>query len=388
LTCEITVYFKSGMKEVKMLNMKKWLGIIMLGILVVGSFNFAGCKKEEKVIKIGAILPLTGNLAFLGKPEQVAIQIAQNEINKEGKIKVEIIFGDSKADPKTAVSIAHKMINIDKVDAIITSTSGVAMAVAPIAAKSNILNFAGCMATEVVKQGKTIFRLFVNAKAEAKLLTNYLANRYNKIGILVINSRGPLSEADAIKTSFEKEGKKVLVEETYELNQKDFTSLLTKLKGKDIDALLIIGYGFKFPTIFKTLKEIKFHKPIIGNVSFLMPVALEEGYSLYEGVKFASLPFTKDDPRFADFNKKYKEIAKSEPSTFADYVFFYDMVKIIAQAIKATGTTDGTKLAEYIIKKREFDGLSGKIIFDENGESLIPMKMAEFKGGKIVWVKE
>ncbi len=372
-------------------NMKKQTLIfaaLALLIAISSIFTLQGCAKKEKVIKIGAILPLTGNLAFLGKPEQIAIQIAQDEINKEGKLKIKIIFGDSKADPKTAVSIVNKMINIDKVDAIITSTSGVAMAVAPVTVKNNILNFAGCMAPQVVKQGKTVFRLFVNSKAEAELLRDYLITKYKRIGILVINSRGPLSEADAIKASFEKEGRKIVLKETYELNQKDFSSLLNKLKGANIDALLIIGYGFKFSIIFKTLKEIKFNKPIIGNVSFLMPVALEEGYSLYEGVKFASLPFTKDDPRFADFNKKYKEIAKSEPSTFADYVFFYDMVKIIAQAIKATGTTDGTKLADYIIKKREFDGLSGKIIFDENGESLIPMKMAEFKGGKIVWVKE
>jgi len=376
------------MKEVKMLNMKKWLSITMLGILVVGSFNFAGCKKEEKVIKIGAILPLTGNLAFLGKPEQVAIQIAQNEINKEGKIKVEIIFGDSKADPKTAVSIAHKMINIDKVDAIITSTSGVAMAVAPIAAKNNILNFAGCMAPEVVHQGKNIFRLFINNNEEGSLLANYLAKHYHKIGILVINSRSPLAEAKIIRKIFEKRGGKVILQETYEFTTKDFTPMLIKLKNSPIEALVLCGYGFKYPTIFKTMRELQFNKPVVGNVSFLMPVALEEGYSLYEGVKFASLPFTRDDPRFAEFNKKYMEIAKTEPSTFADHVFFYDMVKIIAQAIEATGSTDGNKLAEYIIKKREFEGLSGKIIFDENGESLIPMKMAEFKGGKIVWIEE
>jgi len=373
------------MKKTRLFTVLTLVVFLTLSLLLT-----PGCKEkkeEQKVIKIGAILPLTGGLAFLGKPEQVALQIAANEVNSTGKLKVEIIFGDSKGDPKEGVTLANKMINIDKVNAIITSTSGVSMAVAPIVSQNKILNFSGCTAPEVVSQGKTVFRLFINANEEARILGNYILKYYKNVAGIVINNRGPLSEMDSLNSFLKSNG--VLVEfiETYELNQLNFSNLINKMKDSRVEAIIVIGYGPEIPGIFKLMKEQNVDKPSIGSISFLMPVALSEGTEIFKNVVFASFPFTKDDPKFSEFNKKYEKIANTAPSTFADSVFFYDMVMIISDSVLQTGGVNGEQLAQFIISKKQFEGLSGIIKFDENRDSIIPMKMARYRGGIIEFLE-
>jgi branched-chain amino acid transport system substrate-binding protein len=97
--------------------------IIGLAIIVaiVGIWISTIKEKEPKVYKIGAILPLTGNLAILGEPEKNGMSLAEEIINQQGGINgrpIKIIFEDSKGQPKEAVSIANKFINIDGIKII------------------------------------------------------------------------------------------------------------------------------------------------------------------------------------------------------------------------------------------------------------------------------
>ena len=63
-------------------------------------------KREENVIKIGAILPLTGNMAYLGESIKKGMDMACAHLNNENTIKIEIIYGDSKGDNKTGIDLS------------------------------------------------------------------------------------------------------------------------------------------------------------------------------------------------------------------------------------------------------------------------------------------
>ena len=111
----------------------------VIAVIVIGVFvylNNAG--NEQETLKIGAILPLSGDVAVYGNNTKKGIDLAVDEINKTGGVngkKIEIIYEDSKAEPKTGVTAMHKLIK-NKVQAVIdNSVSSVALAIAPIGDK-------------------------------------------------------------------------------------------------------------------------------------------------------------------------------------------------------------------------------------------------------------
>src|SRR3990167_1877096 len=112
----------------------KLKNLLLFGLIFL---FIASCgKKEEDVIKIGAILPLTGDVAIYGNNTKEGIDLAVEEINKHGGINgknIRILYEDSKAEPRTGVTVLQNLISKDKVQVIIdNSVSSVALALAPI----------------------------------------------------------------------------------------------------------------------------------------------------------------------------------------------------------------------------------------------------------------
>jgi branched-chain amino acid transport system substrate-binding protein len=106
------------------------------------SLFLTGPAMAQDPIKIGFVASITGGASFLGQPEKDTALMVQEWINKEGGIKgvpVQIIIEDSKSDPSQAVLATKKLIEGDKVVAIIgSSTSGESMAMAPICETAQI----------------------------------------------------------------------------------------------------------------------------------------------------------------------------------------------------------------------------------------------------------
>ena len=114
--------------------------LISLCVILIMVFPLACVKKEEKVINIGAILPLTGEGAKYGDAAKKGINLAVKEINSAGGINgksVQIIYEDSQGDPKAGVAAMQKLVITDKVSAVIGDLlSSVTLAIAPIANKN------------------------------------------------------------------------------------------------------------------------------------------------------------------------------------------------------------------------------------------------------------
>lgn len=121
----------------KKINLKSSAGVAVFSIVILSLMFFTvGCVKKEE-IKIGAILPLTGSAAPYGINAQRGIQLALEEVNNKGGInekKVEVLFEDSKTDPKEAVAALQKIGQVNKIRFVIgdINSSGV-LAMAPIA---------------------------------------------------------------------------------------------------------------------------------------------------------------------------------------------------------------------------------------------------------------
>ena len=124
------------------MNKSIWISIAVVVLIVIAIFTIQG-NKQEDIIKIGAILPLSGDAATYGKALQKGMELAVIEINSESKVldqSIVIVYEESGADAKTAVSAINKLINADKVPLIIGDMfSSTTLAIAPIAQKNKVV---------------------------------------------------------------------------------------------------------------------------------------------------------------------------------------------------------------------------------------------------------
>jgi branched-chain amino acid transport system substrate-binding protein len=362
---------------------------ILVVIIAAIAIYFTQKPKEPETIKIGAILPLTGNLAFMGEFERNGMLLAADEINNSGGIngkRIEIVFGDSKGQPKEAVSIANKFINIDKIKIIITSMTSVSLAIAPLAHEKRVILAAFCMDPTIHQRSKYVIRLYESMGQEAEAILSYFANlQKEKIrGVAILYVRHPGAEQqfrDYFIPGFRKLNIKILFAEPYELSQTDFRTQILKIEKSGADHLIVIGYGFAEVTLLKQLKEygIISKLRILGGWNFAISSArlldLSEGIIL--GV-----------PEYAYYkNEKAREFVKSymikygvEPNF--DEAFAYLNIMLLADAIKRAERYDPDSILSKLLNLK-IDSIMGNIQITGDGELVVPMGLGVIKGGKI-----
>jgi branched-chain amino acid transport system substrate-binding protein len=359
-------------------------------IAIVGIWISTIKEKEPKVYKIGAILPLTGNLAILGEPEKNGMSLAEEIINQQGGINgrpIKIIFEDSKGQPKEAVSIANKFINIDGIKIIIVSTTGASRAILPIAHTKRVILLAGCMDPTIQNESPYVFRLYESMGQEAETILKYFEKKKReniKVGILYVNHAGAVQQLnDYFKPGFEKLGINISLAEPFEIGQKDFRSLISKIKYAGITHLIIIGYGFEYPFLFRELKQYDLlgKITILGGWGFIAVRNVPD--ELLEGVIVAAPTYVfEKNQKALDFIKKYKEKYGTEPNF--DAAFFYDNIMIIKEALKLAKTYDPEKIRIALSTMGNYSGVMGEMKISPEGDLKVPMGLGVIKNGKII----
>jgi len=263
--------------------MKK--SLLSLGLAFALFLGTITTSTAEEVYKIGAILPLTGNLAFLGEPGKNALTMGQEELRRKG-INIDIKFYDSKADPKEGISAFYKAIDIDKVKFVLTTLTGVSLAVKPIANEKKIFQGIIAIYPAITKGSNYAMRFCYNAELEAKVILDYVEQK-NMRKLFIMRSLDPVAEIevrDYIRPSLESAGIKV-EEETFNVGQKDFKAQVLKLRNSGIKTVILLGYGSDFPGILREMKNQMIFDDIqiIGGIGYIeLPEHIE-----YELVKNA-----------------------------------------------------------------------------------------------------
>lgn len=371
----------------RMINVTLLCGLILL---LLGKVAYSE-DKPTVVYRFGAILPLTGITAFLGQQELVGLELAIEDINskwvKEKKLyRIELFVQDSASKPANAATIARKMIDVDKVHALFVSTSAANQAVAPIASEARIPLFVMASEPGLTKEFDNMFRVFMNFDGEAKVLAGYIAaKQYKRIGIIHANLRAFNGELEALR-KYLSANITVPVIENYELGNRDFRQQIEKIAKSNIDAILILGQG---PELSVLVSNIRVHPsfktiPLIGGFTFLSEAAKSSGTDIYEGIAFSSFPFSSDSPELRSFQKRKTSEGKTL-SDFVDYAYAYDNAVFFATAIE--NMKPGEPLLTSLTRIKEIYGITGNIKIDENRDSIVIMRMATYKSGKVIYLK-
>jgi branched-chain amino acid transport system substrate-binding protein len=364
--------------------------IIVLLIVVIAILSCAKTEKQSKVT-IGAILPLTGDIASYGKNAQSGIDLAAEEINQSGGIdgkKLEVIYEDDKGLANEAVKIAQKMATIDKVPVIMGSAaSSVTLAMCPIANQNKVVLISPISSSKelTTEGGEYFFRVCPSDAFQSVILADWIWKAGHKsIGIIYVNNSWGIGLKDEFVKSFEQVGGRVVTIEASLGGDKDFKTQISKIMSKKPDALFAPTYGIEGGILLKQAKELGVKIPIYGADVWSSPELLTSAGDAAEGVSL-TLPAKPGGEKYDAFASKYRLKYGKEPDVYSAYS--YDMLEIIANGLKE-GNRTGEQLQRYLRTMPAYEGVTGTTKFDEHGDVISKsFSKQRIVGGKYVEVE-
>jgi len=373
-------------------------------ILIVIVLLASACKPAAKptTIKIGAIYNLTGAQASLDAPSANGAKLAVKEINDAGGVlgrNLELVLYDGKTDAATIGNAATQLAESDKAVAMLGfSDTDMTLAAAPIAAKAGLV-FVTSGATSPKLPDQVPDYLFmacfgdnVQAAAGAEYAYNTLQA---KTSYLMIDKgmEYTLLLGKYFKERYTELGGQVVLEDTYQTGDKDFSAQITKLKalGSLPDMLYIASGPDDVGTIVKQFRDAGVDKPIVGGDGYDTPLLVEIAGPGAENTYFTTHSLM-DAQLGTEAVKKFIAAYQAEYKTPPENAFAglgYDTVKLLADAIKRANSTEPKAIREALATTKDLKGVTGAITFQPG--SRIPQKGVTIilvKGGKFTLAAE
>jgi len=344
-------------------------------------------RNHPKAIKIGAILPLTGSAAPYGQNAKNGIDLALEEVNAKGGIRgtrVDILYEDSKTEPKEAVSALQKLNSVDGIRYIIgdINSTGV-LAMAPIAERNKILLLSpGASNPKISDAGEYIFRNWHSDALEGQVDAQYAHNtmKWKDAAVLYVNAAYGAGLAETFRDVFRTLGGEIVAYEAYPQDATNMREQISKILAVKPDGLYLPGWPKEMAVALKQLKEQGSNLPVLSAQGFDDPSILELAGSAAEGVVF-SVPENPDpeDPLVKSFNEKYEARYREKPGVCS--AAGYDALRIYVHAVEKAGDNP-ERVREVMATLKDFPGADGPITFDEHGDLLKPFTFRVVTHGK------
>ncbi|MGE5652883.1 MAG: ABC transporter substrate-binding protein [Bacillota bacterium] len=354
-----------------------------------------GPLSSAKEIVVGAIAPITGDVATFGQSTKQALNLAVQQVNAAGGIsgkKVVLKLEDDKNDPVEAANAALKLINQDKVNAIIGSVSSkVTLAAAPLAQKNKIPMISSTSTNEKVTQvGDMIYRACFIDPFQGQVMAKFAKENLKSTTAAVLYDIGndySKGLAESFKESFTKGGGQIVAFETYAKGDQDFNAQLTKIKATNPGSLFLPDYYNTVGLIAKQAKAQGITAALLGGDGWDSDDLVKIGGTSVEGTYFSN-HYSPDNnsPETKAFIAAYKQAYNAVPDALA--ALAYDAATVLFDAIKRADSLDGDKIAAAMSQTKDLKTVSGKVNFDTNRNPIKSAVVLSIKDGKQVFVTE
>ncbi len=342
-------------------------------------------------IKIGVVETLTGDNSAYGISIRKGIELAAEEINASkllGSSQLALVVADDKADKQEGISVFTKLINDEKVSAIIGPTlSGTAFAADPVAQKAGVpVLGTSTTAVGITAMGDFIFR---DSLPQAAVIPGTLAAviakyKPQKAALLFqADQEYSKSEADVFKASLAKLNIQLVATESYSKGDSDFRTQLQKLFSKKPDILVLCSLVGEAIPVLQQAREIGITVPIVGGNGFNSPNVIKNAKEAAEGLIVGSSWFIDSVvPKSKAFVEAFRKKYGGDPDQFASQG--YSGLFIVANAIKGSGSADRTAIRDALGKVKGLDTTLGSFSFDENRDPVCQSVPLTVKDGKYV----
>ena len=365
--------------------------VLLAGLLVM---VFAGMALASDVIKIGVYEPMTGQNAYGGQLTVNGIKLAHEEAPEVLGKKVELIIVDNKSDKVESANAVKRLIDKEKVVAIIGSYgSSLSMAGGEVAEKSKIPVITDSATNPLVTQGKKYyFRMCFIDPYQGAAAASYA---YDNLGarkaalLLDVAQDYSVGLGKFFKDSFGKKGGTVLPSYKYQSGDQDFTAQLTDLISKGADFLFIPSYFAEGAIVMKQARELGFKGNIMGGDAMDNPDIVKIGGDAAEGFSYTTFPYAPEMPDMNPVAKKFTKLWNEkypDEAPNANSALGYDCYMFVRDMIEKAGTTDSEKLTAAFASAKDWIGATGSTTINETHDAEKPVGVKTIKNGKQVYV--
>ena len=363
--------------------------LVALAVLALAALAPAQPKGEP--IKIGLLTPVTGNLARWGGYAQNGAGLAADEINAAGGVlgrPLQVVAADSQCQPAQGVSALRRLITADKAAFIIGDIcSSVTLAAMPVIAESKVILLnAGSSHPDITYKagvgGNTwIFRNYPTDELRTQIVTEYVVKQgARRFSILNVDNDFGRGAAALSKKQLERLGGALLSEDYFKSGETDFAPVLTKIKGLKPDVLLVYGLPDSVPPLTAQMKAQGLKVRLAGVAEFTTPDIIKRSQAdvlegAVEGMSWAPVLGGEGNRAFVE---AYRKRAGDAPQVHA--FTHYESLKLLARAMSDAGSAEPIKVRDALAKI-QYDGLMGRVRFDDHNQAEVPMAILAVENG-------
>lgn len=327
-----------------------------------------------ETFKIGLYQPLSGASAAYGLESKNAIEMAVDYVNANGGfngVPGEVVSYDTQGSVEEAVKVVEKLINDDKVDAIIGSIIS-----SEVFATGNAINKAGVYslglgnsASWMQEDWPYVFRAVINSSFVMPELVNLIKEvGYESVAIFYGQDDASISTVDQFTASCEEKGVEVLDSESYDQGDTDFSAQIASLLSTNPDCVFISVLSESGPVVTKQFRQLGYNGMIFNKEGVTVSqvevagvenenyVAFVSPYVTYPSVDDIDIPYVKE------FSQRYQDTFGEINQTDCAYRG-WDTVMVIWEASKIAGSNDSTALRDATNTIADLEGLGGTLDF-------------------------
>ncbi|NOZ69504.1 MAG: ABC transporter substrate-binding protein [Deferribacteres bacterium] len=361
--------------------MKKTAGIIIgvVAALMLVSAAYVHSMSKKPVVKdtfrIGMIAPLTGDAGFVGVGMKNALLMAREQWG-DGKYNYEFVFEDDQLDPKLSASAAQKLLNVDKVDAIVTVGHAPRITV-PLARQYDIIHFAIAVQKDIPDGVNNFSHWAPSVKLNGLLIKEMQKRGIKKVGVFRTTSlEAWVAYYNDFLEGIKNTDIRVVTDQTFKKGEKDFRSLIARAKPTNPDIYLIFVETPELEIVAKQIREAGINTPFTTLEGF----EVTEQPELFEGYWYVS-PVEPSE----EFSKAYEAKFGKRPPVCSPNA--YDIFNLLATAVERAGSSPSKKpataqIARELKKIKSFPGALGDLLVSDNGMVMSGVQVKMIKNGK------
>jgi len=351
-----------------------------IALLIVLSLIFViVCTKSDKkndIITIGWIGVLTGEAAPYGIAVKNGTDLAVDEINSYGGVKgkkIQIIYEDDKADPKTGINAMNKLLSVNKPPVIIqAAASSVMLANIPIAEANRVVYISPTCSNDKIKYGGNyIFRIWPADSYQGIFIAKYIFTEMNKIraAILYINNDFGVGLKNAFQDEFTKQGGQIVSEQSFMPESQDMRTQLQKIKNANAEIIFIPSHVNETIRVLKQAKELGLDIPFFADAaSFSEKLLNSSNNNILNNFYIVNLDWdiNSNDPKIKNFISNFKNRYSQEPDIYA--AAGYDLIYVLKASFENIENITSESIKNSLYNMDVYEGVTGRIKFDQYGE--------------------
>ncbi len=269
--------------------LKNVFGVFGRVLILLAMSQAATSKAEQNPVKVGMLLTLSGNYASAGADCQKGIEAALSMVPQQSRF--EAVYGDSKADPTTAVGEFRRLTDSDGVVAVYTHRSNIGMTLDPVSEKSGVPLLGAAGNQNFAKNNKFAFQIWPKSDEEGEFVANEILKRgHKRVALLSTQDEWTTAIADSFRKRIVASGGTIVFDQAFLPAETDFRTPITQLKSKSPDAIFVDTLLPQIGPIVKQARNLNLPGSLFSNFYTTKKDVLDSaGAAALEGVRFVDV---------------------------------------------------------------------------------------------------